>query len=538
MPSMGAMTMTRGMIVPRIGFILVLAGVVALAAMATGHAQQGLPLGKENTVVLVYNAGNANADIVMDVYTTAGTAVPAASRAALGVAPGGIANFSQATNTGLQEGFRGVGVLSANQPIFALLVRDILRAGQSTNAKSYSLANATSEGGHTLAGPLMFNQLGTTQRWNSRASIVNVGTSTACVRATWTLMPGQGGSTGNTAQTVVDNGPGCAGGQGYPIAPGAQLTLSREAGDTNFPASTFNNQMTGLFEVLNPSSSNRIAGVVDIYRDTHRLLGSYNLLVYDTDNPSSDDVGTDVIAPIAMKSTSGFYTVIGVVNLDTSAPANVQIQYIGNLNDGTGASYSQTVNLGQVEEGTFHSTYSVEGQIAVGFVGYARITSDRPVAVSVVRGKRVHSTISTIEPIYTAVNGVPIDRAATEWSSPLYFRRFAPGAPPTRGYNSWVQVQVADRSTANVTLRYVGDPAQGCPVGPYQLQTTVTDSKVFYANLDSSPDNGFPAGNAPSCFFGGLTVTADKDIIVISQVGADKFPGGDSEGVTNAFPLN
>jgi hypothetical protein len=66
----------------------------------------------------------------------------------------------------------------------------------------------------------------------------------------------------------------------------------------------------------------------------------------------------------------------------------------------------------------------------------------------------------------------------------------------------------------------------------------VTGSKVFLANANS--DNGFPAGQAPNCFFGGLTVesTDGKDLIVITQVGADKFPGGDSEGVTNSFPGN
>jgi hypothetical protein len=99
-----------------------------------------------------------------------------------------------------------------------------------------------------------------------------------------------------------------------------------------------------------------------------------------------------------------------------------------------------------------------------------------------------------------------------------------------------VQIQVADGTTAQVTLRFVGDPTSGCPVGPYEATFPVSGSKVFLANANA--DNGFPAGNSPNCFFGGLTVTADKDIIAITQVGADKFPGGDSEGVTNSFPSN
>ncbi len=352
--------------------------------------------------------------------------------------------------------------------------------------------------------------------------------------ATYTLLPNTGGSTGGSAQTLTDNGSGGSGcDQGYPLAAGAQLTFSPEPGDTALPNGSANNQMTVRYDVLNPSASNKIAAVVDVYRsDGNRLLGSYNALVQDASDP--DDVGTNVIAPIAMKSTSGFYTVIGVVNLGESA-ANVSIQYVGNLADGTGSAYTQTVNLGSVSEGTFNSTYSVE-DMPLGFIGFARVVSDQPVAVTVIRGKQTAAFSGVNEAGYAAVNGVPEDRGATEWAAPLYFRRYAPGAAPSVGYNSWVQVQVVDGSTANVTLRYVGDPTSGCPVGPYELNTTVTNSKVFYANLNGSPDNGFASGNAPSCFFGGLEVTANKPIVMISQVGADKFPGGDSEGVANSFP--
>ena len=522
--------------VPRIGLAMASAAVLAVAGATASLAVTGLPDGKENTVVIAQNAGTANADIVMDVYTPGGVIVPSASRPALGIAPGGTATFAQAVNNGLQPGFRGVGVLSSNQPINGILVRDIL-ASRATNAKSYSLANATSTGGHALAAPIAFNQLASGGlNWNSRSSVVNVGTTTACVRATYTLLPNTGGSTGGSAQTLTDNGPGGSGcEQGYPLAAGAQLTFSPEPGDTGLPAGSVNNQMAVRYDVLNASASNKIAAVVDVYRsDGNRLLGSYNALVQDASAP--DDVGTNVIAPIAMKSTSGFYTVIGVVNLG-STPANVSIQYIGNLADGTGAAYTQTVNLGSVSEGTFNSTYSVQ-DMPLGFIGFARVVSDQPVAVTVIRGKQTAAFSGVNEAGYAAVNGVPEDRGATEWAAPLYFRRFAPGAAPSVGYNSWVQIQVVDGSTANVTLRYVGDPTSGCPVGPYQLSTTVTNSKVFYANLNGSPDNGFASGNAPSCFFGGLEVTANKPIIMISQVGADKFPGGDSEGVANAFPGN
>ncbi len=112
--------------VPRIGLAVASAAVLAVAGATAGLAVTGLPDGKENTVVIAQNAGTANADIVMDVYTPGGVIVPSASRPALGIAPGGTATFAQAVNNGLQPGFRGVGVLSSNQPINGILVRDIL----------------------------------------------------------------------------------------------------------------------------------------------------------------------------------------------------------------------------------------------------------------------------------------------------------------------------------------------------------------------------------------------------------------------------
>jgi hypothetical protein len=341
--------------------------------------------------------------------------------------------------------------------------------------------------------------------------------------------------TGGNSGTVVDNGPGCLSGTGYTLNAGAQITFSPEPGDTPYPNGTFNNQLAGLATVRNASDSNKIAAIVDIYRsDGNRLLGSYNALVYDPANPSSDDVGTDVAAPIAMKSNSGFYTVVGVMNLGASA--GVSIEYSGNLADGTGAASQVTVNLGNVDTASFHSTYAGGTNVPLGFIGSARVKSTSPLAVVVIRGKQTSAGSGTNEAAYAAVNGVPTDRATTEWRAPLFFRRYSPGGPGTFGFNSWVQVQVADGTSSQVKLRYVGDPTSGCPVGPYESTWTVSGSKVFLANADA--DNGFPAGNAPNCFFGGLTVTSmdAKDLIVITQVGADKFPGGDSEGLSNSFP--
>ncbi len=128
-----------------------------------------LPNSNENTSVIAQNNGTANATIVMDVYTPAGVLIPSASVPFTNVPPGGTRVFAQAVNTGLVQGFRGVGVLSSDQPINALLVRDI--EDKATFKKSYSVHNAYANGGNQVTLPYVANALAGT--YNTRYAIAN-----------------------------------------------------------------------------------------------------------------------------------------------------------------------------------------------------------------------------------------------------------------------------------------------------------------------------------------------------------------------------
>ncbi len=509
---------------------VIVAGIVAIPAAST-HAGPFVsavqfPTGNENTSIIVQNAGNADATIALDIYTPAGVLIPEASKVFTGVPVGGTRVFAQATNTGLLPGFRGSGTVSSDQKVNALTARDIL---SSDGSKSYSIANAGDVGAQKLAIPIAFNELMTNQ-WNSRIAVVNTGTAIACIKVTYFLVPNVGGSA-TSAQTIVDNPTGQSGcANGYAVPVSGQVTFGRTGTSvTQFPASTANNQMAMQIEVLNPGANN-IAANVDIYRsDGNRLLGSYEGFAVNDSAPATDDVGTDVVIPLAIKSPSGFYSVVGVLNT-TGTAADVTVQYIGV--DGNNAPVNVSVTLPGVTNVAFDSIYTHDN-IPVGFIGYARVTSSASVAALLVRGKQTVAFSGVNEATYSAARGVPADQAATGWLIPLIFRRYA-GGDGFLGYNSWIQVQVADGGTANVTLNFIGDPNSGCPVGPYNATFSVTGSKVFYMNLDS--DNGFPAGNSPSCFWGGATVTADKNIIVVSNVTADKFPSNsDADGLFNAF---
>ncbi len=519
--------------------LAVVAMVIPLASLDRGLAAVTLPIGNENTTIIVQNVGNANADFVADFYNPDGSIDADATQTQTGVSPGGTRTFAQALNNGLAAGWRGLSVISSTQKINTLIVRDIL---STTNRKSYSIANAYETGGYELAIPIAFNELLAGGSWNSRISTVNTGTALACLKVTYFLVPDVGGSA-TTNQTVVDNPAGQAGcANGHRLPAGGQLTFGRAGtGVTQMPGATQNNQMAVLIEVLNPGE-NKVTANVDIYRsDGNRLLGSYNALIDDAAAPTMDDVGTNILRPIAMKEQSGFYTVIGVQNL-TGIATDVMIAYTGVDTDNANAPVNYTATLAGVTNVGFHSTYQAsEAQLPKGFVGTARVTAGQKLAAMFIRGKQTAYFSGDNEDLYTAANGVPEDRAAMGFNVPLSFRRISADIPNGYfGFNGWIQVQVADNSTATVTVRLVGDAgsasANGCnaSAGPFQANFTVTGSKVFYLNADS--DNGFPSGQTPSCFWGGGQVTANKPIVVIAAITADVYFNSDNDAVFNAFP--
>ncbi|MGK2965735.1 MAG: hypothetical protein ACSLFM_09010 [Tepidiformaceae bacterium] len=511
-----------------IGAVAAVAAIVPLASYDRSQAATAITSGKENTSILVQNVGNAPAEFVAEYYNPDGSLIAAATDPESGVAPGSTRNFAQAENANLPVGYRGLAIINSDQPINTLLVRDILDV---LSKHSYSIAGAYGSGGHKLAIPLAFNELLSGGSWNSRISVVNTGSTVACLRMTY-LVVATGDGSATTNQTFTDNGTGGTGcATGYRLPAGGQLTFGRTGtGVIQFPVSTQNNQMAVLVEVLTPGD-NAITANVDLYQsEGNRLFGSYNAFITNDAAPTTDDVGSDIIIPVGIKDASGFYSVIAMQILD-GVTTNVAINYVGIDIDNGNAPVNVTTNLNGVKDVASRSIYS-ETAVPQGFVGYARVTASggAKLAAVLIRGKQTFYFSGVTEATYTAVNGVPADRADTAWNLPLVFRRFSDAL-----YNSWIQVQVANGGSAQVTLTFTGDPAQGCPVGPYTSTHTVNGSKVFYMNSSDAADHGF--GNAPpSCFLGGARVTANADVVVISNGTTDFYPNSDNDGLYNAFP--
>jgi len=475
-----------------------------------------LPNSKENTSVIAQNNGSAAATIALDLYTPGGIYISTASVIDTGVPVGATRTFAQAINTGLVPGFRGVGILSSDQPVNALLVRDIeSAAGQ----KSYSIHNSSAAGGSVVTLPYVANAINGV--YNTRISIANAGTTIACVTISYSFVDG-------SRSPVTDSGPGGNGcTTGYPVAVGGQVAFAPDTvdGATAMPAQTSN----GLMAATVTATGATVTVAVDGYLSGGpRKLASYDGFVVDAANPSASDTGTTIAIPLALKTADGFYSQILLSNPNPTV-AHATITY----RDATGLTY--TVPLVVAVNGVAtHSVYS-DNVVPVGFVGAATVTSDQPLAAVLFRSKMTTAGSFVDEDLYSAVNGVPVVRATTSAKLPLIFRH-AYKAGSSDGYNTWVSVSVADGGSANLTITAVNDTqnaAPGCSApATYTAARTISGSFLFYQNLDDPSRNGF--GTLPSCFWGGMTITSDRPIIAIANATNDLY-SGDNDGTYNAF---
>jgi len=506
LPFMGANASTNAAQVNKVGFANTFPYVQVLPSL--------LPNSKENTSVVAQNDGTAAATIVMDVYTPAGVLVPSASVPYTNVPPGATRTFAQAINSGLTPGFRGVGVLSSDQPVNALLVRDILG---NSGGHSYSIHSANAAGGTKVTLPFVANNFNGT--YATRFTVANTGTTTACISVQYAFVDGRPSVT----DSPTGQG-GCTNGYAIPVNGQVAFAPTTVDGALQMPASTAGAMMAAT---VTASSGTITVGVDSYYINGNRGLASYDGFVVG-DSAANSDLGTTILIPIALKE-DGYFSQVLLSNPNATA-ANATIDY---LDQNTGQHY--TVNLSVPANGTAnHSVYEASGGIPEGFIGSATVTSDQPLAAVVFRVKMTSPGSYAYTDLYSAANGIPDGRATATAKFPLVFRRAYSQMPTFVGYNTWVNVAVVGGGTANLTITSINDTSNAAPgcqaAATYTITKQITGSFVFYQNADS--DNGFGAN--PSCFWGGMTITSDKPIIAVSDAQND-LNSGDNDGMYNAF---
>lgn len=490
-----------------------------------------LPDSAENTSVIAQNDGDAPSVMVMDFHTPGGVLITAASQVFTNVPPGGSRTFAHALNGGLVPGFRGAGTLSSDQPMNALLTREITGPD---GVRSYSIHTASARGGTRVVLPYVANRLETASgdAINTRLAIANGSDRVACIGITYAFHPNRGRLGPEGRRTVTDRGVYdrvCPSG-GRPVQPNGQLTLAptRVDGALPMPAVARNTLMAVTIDATAP-----VTVAADVYRRDGRQLAAYDGFLAGARDSATDDLSTRMILPIARKTEDGSWTEYVFMNPWREA-TTARITYTGAA-DGGREPVTVTVSV-EVPAGAGRGHGVLDSaELPDGFRGSAVIESGLPLAAVLLRGKTAEAGVSGEEAPFAAVNGIPAERASRTLKLPLIFRN-AGRTDERDGFNSSVSIAVADGGAATLRITAANDPTtgmQGCSVtAVYTATVRVTGSILLDQSLDDPALNGLDA--APACLRGGMTIASDRAIVAVAGVTSDLW-AGDNDALYNAF---
>jgi hypothetical protein len=481
--------------------------------------------GVENSWIRVQNIGTADANIQVEYYDENGNFIAGDACPKQGICPalqpGEGWTFFQRDNPALPAGFRGSAVITSDQPLVAILAKDVIRDG-----RFFLIAGDTltvSAGSHHLYLPLVSNHDGPLSDWNGRFAIQNMSSSvTACVTITYLS---------NYTDTEVYWDPynpasanatplsGCPQG-GRPLAPRA--TIFRDPDTMGVPPG-----FTGSVRIdvhMNsqgvPPSRQFISATAETWNEFFNPFSSYRGL-------DEDELGKTIVLPLVDRQVgpdNQWSTNFQIVNKDPDRPAEVTLRFEGWDLEQNPPQFVVKTNTIPVRgarmcfqnSDTFSNCLALGDRLPRGFVGTARLTSTQPIGVVVNRG-------SDRIDVYTSYRGVRPEDGATRVLMPVLNKNYGP-VGNKKGWNSWFRVLVADGGSANVEVRYFG---LDIPGGEVAYTRQVFREFTVFQNEESILPDGF-AGSA--------ILTSDRPIVALANLTTDVFVG-DTDLLYNAISL-
>ncbi len=513
--------------------LLVATGLVAIVAAAMpiagrdgpqASATSGYSFGTENSWIRIQNIGDDDANVELNYFDAqghiAGTdSCPSATCPPM--YPGSGWTFFQKDNTSLPFGFQGSAVISTDQPVVALLAKDVRRGD------TFSIAGDTlntGPGSHQIFLPVTGKRDGPNKDWNGRFVIQNMSdTVTACVTITYLSFytdseiswdPYKLPSSGKPDAPL----PGCPNG-GMPLPP--RGSIFRDPDTMAVP-----NQFTGSVRIdLSTNADGQgpnqqwISASADIWNSDLASFGSYR--GFDV-----NDLGKEIVLPEVDRQvgpSNSYSTRFTIVNKDPNQPADVTLRFDGYDQDGNLITKTNTFEVKGSKlcfQDLDNADCLADGDnLPFDFIGTAHLSSTEPIAVVVDRGTFLNDT-------FTDYRGMRPDQdAAYQVLLPDLNKNYASQAGVGNGWNSWFRVMVADGSTANVTVTYYG---LDLPGGSASYTVPVNrEFTVFQFNESMLPDG----------FAGTAIISSDKPIVALADVYTDLFHG-DPDMVYNGTPLH
>jgi hypothetical protein len=482
--------------------------------------------GIENSWIRIQNIGDADANVQLDYYDAngalAGTdSCPSATCPPM--YPGSGWTFFQGENATLPQGFAGSSVISTDQPIVAVLAKDVRRNGV------FSISGDTLEmgsGGHRLYLPSISKYAGPGQDWNGRFVVQNMSDRvTACVTITYLSHAtdtevawepyNPAGAPSSDVYAECPNG-------GMPLLPRGSILKHP---DNMAPATPF----AGAVRIdlhTNKAGLTPDKQFVFATADTWNLnaagFGSYRAF-------TEADLGREFILPLIDREvgpSNSYSTRFHIVNRDPGRPAAVHLEFRGYDVDGE----TPDIEIMKTSTFTVHGSRSCEQDgetetnclaagdaLPAGFVGTVRLLSTEPIAVVVDRD-------TWINDYFTDYRGVRPEDTGTQVLLPVLNKNYGPQNGIGVGWNSWFRVMVADGGTANVTVTYYG---LDIPGGSTSYTVPVHREFTVFQFNEALPDG----------FAGTAIISADRPIVAIANIYTDSF-SGDTDVLYNGVALD
>ncbi|MGE0687797.1 MAG: hypothetical protein AB7P33_13715 [Dehalococcoidia bacterium] len=486
-------------------------------------ATAGYAFGSENSWIRVQNVGNADADVDLNYFNESGQlagtdSCPSDKCDAL--YPGSGWTFFQKDSAGLPGGFQGSAVISTDQPVVAILAKDVFRGN------TFSIAGDTltmGQGSHRVYLPVTGKRDGPNMDWSGRFVVQNMSdTVQACVQITYLSIqsdsevawePYKLPATGKPANAMA----GC---------PNGGMPLPARGSIFKYPDNmAVSDKFTGSVRIdLLTNSANQgadkqfIQVTADSWNSNLASFGSYRGF-------DESELGNEIILPLVdnrVGEANSYSTRFTIVNKDPNQPATVTLRYDGYDLD-NGAAFVSKTNTFTIkgsrlcfQDSSDNDCLGAGDDLPFNWVGTARLTSNQPLAVVVDRGTYLNDG-------FTNYRGVRPQDAATKVLLPVLNKNYG-SIRGANGWNSWFRVMVADGGSANVTVTYYG---LDLPGGQQSYTVKVDREFTAFQHLEWMLPDGF-AGTA--------IITSDRPIVALADIYTDVF-SGDPDLVYNGTPL-
>jgi hypothetical protein len=402
--------------------------------------------------------------------TTSGCAAdPGTIVRSIQIAAGGSDYYNPLTDPNFPPSFSGSFVLSSDQPLAATVTTANSSTGSAYASDAYS---GVSDPSASVFLPIIMGKLGV---WNTRITVQNAGQAAASV----TIQYIGSGAPANTTIT------------GLPASMMAMVDQADNTGMTNFNGAAL------------VTSDQPLAVVVDEYKTSGGVLVSYNGVPL-----AKADTTLYMPGFIAQSVWATDFTIVNTVG--TAANVTVNFSGVSNALSGSIAGNGAAYVNGYV--GTYPAGWTGTAPKS-GYYGAATITSSQKVVV-VYNISNSGGGPGNYAEGYT---GFPSTAGATKVSVPLIENHYS------SGWDTTFSVLSVDGTAATLSMVYSGNVAPICNPCSYTMTSADAGAHTFNQPAD---------GHLPTKFIGGVTITSNKNIVVI----ADQNLTGGAGDTAAGFP--